>query len=111
MSGQEEVLPEPIRHPGRESARDQQPAGDVEPDCGPIHHKIVADSRATPVGCHPLPQCSAFGDGHVHFGMTFHAADLASVGLFSGLVEKISTEKHPQEKDQDDDVSDPRVHG
>ena len=43
--------------------------------------------------------------------MTFHAADLASVGLFSGLVEKISTEKHPQEKDQDDDVSDPRVHG
>src|SRR5467141_2674559 len=40
-------LPERIRHPGRERARDQQPADDVEPDRGPIHHEILANRGET----------------------------------------------------------------
>src|SRR5437764_8798738 len=55
MAGQEEGLPERVRHPGRERARDQEAAGDVEPDGGPIHREIVADRSEPSVGGHPLP--------------------------------------------------------
>jgi len=36
-------LPKRVRHPRSHCAGNQQAANDVEPDCGPIHHKIMAD--------------------------------------------------------------------
>src|SRR6516162_4936634 len=53
---QEEGLPERVRHPNRERARNQEAADDVEPDGGPIHHEIVVDRGETSVGGHPLPK-------------------------------------------------------
>src|ERR1700740_2828114 len=55
----------------------------------PIHHEIVADRGATSVGGHPLPNGAALGDGHIHFGMAFHAARNALVGLFLSFFEKV----------------------
>src|SRR5215469_6973948 len=74
MPGQKERLPECIGYPGRETARDQQPTDDVEPDRSPIHHEIVADGCATSIGCHPLPKRAALGDGHIHFGVAIRPA-------------------------------------
>ena len=79
------------------------PPTKVEPDHGPIHHEIVADRGETSVGCHPLPRRAAVGDGHIHFGVTFHAAGNALVRLFPGLFEKVLAEKPPEEKDQEND--------
>jgi len=70
---------------------------DVHPDGSPIHDEIVADGGETVVGCHPLPQRPALGDGHVHFGVAFHAAGNALIGLFFGFFEKVRAEKHPEE--------------
>ena len=94
-------LPECVRHPGRECARDQEAAGDVEPDGGPIHYEIVADRGETSVGGHSPPKRAALGDGHVHFGMAFHAAGNALIRLDLGWLEKVLGEKRPEQKDQE----------
>src|SRR6266446_3273212 len=81
MPGQEEGLPERIRHPDRESARDQQPADDVEPDRGPIHHEIVADRGETSVGRHPLPDRAALGDAALVSGSGARIAGGAAAAI------------------------------
>jgi hypothetical protein len=63
----------------------------------------VADRGETSVGCDPLPERPALGDGQVHFGVAFHAAGNALVRLFLGLFEKVPREKHPEEKGQEND--------
>src|SRR6516162_8498906 len=59
---------------GTQAVRAPAINSDVHPDGSPIHDEIVADGGETVVGCHPLPQRPALGDGHVHFGVAFHAA-------------------------------------
>ena len=78
------------------------PPGDVEPDHGPIHHKIVADRREAALGRQAPPPSAALRDRHVHRGMTFHTARNSLFALFPRLLEKVSTEETPEKKDQQD---------
>jgi len=50
-----------------------------------------------------LPERAALGNGHVHLRVTFHAAGNALVCLFLCFFDKVPAEKHPEEKDQQDD--------
>src|SRR5260370_27254480 len=61
----EERLPEFRRHPGSERTGNEQAAGDVEPDRGPVHHEIMADRGKTLFGRYPLPKRAASADRHI----------------------------------------------
>src|SRR5207248_2327413 len=45
--GEEKALPEAYRYPGGERAGGEQPADDVAPDRGPLHHEDVRHGGET----------------------------------------------------------------
>ncbi len=98
----EERSPELGRDPGGKRTGDEQAAGDVKPDRNPVHHEIMADRGEAAFGGQSLPQC-AFTHGHIHFGMAFHPAGDASIGLCLGLFQELSIEKPAEEQNQQSD--------
>ena len=54
------------------------------------------------VGKHALEQL-AFGDGHIHLGMTFHYTSEAFISLFSCLLNDFGCEKHSKQHRHDRD--------
>src|SRR6266566_2446047 len=73
MRNQEEFLPKIRRYPRSQCSCDQQPAGDIFPNCRPIHDEIMTDGSKTVLRGDALPT-RAFGHAHVHFRMTLHLA-------------------------------------
>ena len=53
----------------------------------------MADRRKALFGRYPLPEGAASADGHIHFGVAFHPAGQALVGLLLRLLKKIPVEE------------------
>ena len=53
----------------------------------------MADRGEALFGTDSLPKGAAAGDGHIHFGMAFHAPGDAFIGLLFRLLEEIAGKK------------------
>src|SRR5215471_19651660 len=109
MAGQEQVLPEAVRHPGGDRPGDEQPDDDVAHDRGPLHHEDVADRGVTVPAEQPPPEAAAGAvsrDAHVHGGVAFHGPGPPELGLPPGLLDQAVTheqaERHGEQDDHDD---------
>ncbi len=102
VRGEEKALPEALGDPGGEGASDEEAAGDVLPDGGPVHDEEVADGGEAPGGGELLEQ-GAFVERHVHLGVALHGANEALLGLLTGLLDHVGLEEAPEEEGEEDD--------
>ncbi len=102
--GQEQRLPERVRHPGGHGAGDQQTDHDVADHGCPLHDEDVADRRQTSVAEQTLREAPLTLDRHVHGGVALHRPGHALERLLAGCVDQLRTDEEPEEqRHQDDD--------
>jgi hypothetical protein len=84
---------------------DQQPARDVRPHRGPVHHEVMTYGRETVGGGEPREERSLADNGHVHLGVPFHPTHPTPLGLALCLGDHRSAEGYaeqpPQKHDHD----------
>src|SRR5207248_7243138 len=95
MRTEKEIFPKVLRHPRGERTSNEQTACYVFPHRKPIHYEIVARRSDSFARGDALPKRAVF-HAHVHFGVSFHFAFHASIGLLSCLVYQFTRKKNAE---------------